>query len=189
MRSGPERLQPFHGPARGFSFPGEVQPILDRHCVRCHRRDGEAGEYPLTGEPVLDAEAKRYWSRSYLTLTGTGEREDHRFEHGRINEIVNWINNSSEPTRLPPRYGGSTRSKLITMLDEGHEDVKLSRPEMDRLCAWIDLVVPFCGNNEEANAWNERERQYVRQRLELHERMEQIDRQNREALLRAREEG
>ena len=28
MRAGPETLAPFHGPARGFSFPKEIQPIL-----------------------------------------------------------------------------------------------------------------------------------------------------------------
>ncbi len=38
MRSGPQELEPFYGPPRGFSFPREIQPILDRHCVRCHRQ-------------------------------------------------------------------------------------------------------------------------------------------------------
>lgn len=32
----PRDLEPFHGPPRGFSFPREIQPILDRHCVQCH---------------------------------------------------------------------------------------------------------------------------------------------------------
>ncbi len=36
MKAGPQDLAPFHGPPRGFSFPREIQPILDRHCVRCH---------------------------------------------------------------------------------------------------------------------------------------------------------
>jgi hypothetical protein len=34
--SGPRDLEPFYGPPRGFSFSKEIQPILDRHCVRCH---------------------------------------------------------------------------------------------------------------------------------------------------------
>jgi len=53
LRAGPQALRPFHGPARGFSFPKEIQPLLDRHCVRCHndrtRRPGGAasrGEQP-----------------------------------------------------------------------------------------------------------------------------------------------
>ncbi|MBI5396138.1 MAG: hypothetical protein HZA91_12650 [Verrucomicrobia bacterium] len=36
LRSGPQALEPFYGPPRGFSFAREIQPILDRHCVSCH---------------------------------------------------------------------------------------------------------------------------------------------------------
>ncbi len=36
LKAGPQTLTRFYGPPRGFSFPGEIQPILDRHCTRCH---------------------------------------------------------------------------------------------------------------------------------------------------------
>jgi mono/diheme cytochrome c family protein len=36
LAAGPQALEPFHGPPRGFSFRKEIQPILDRHCVTCH---------------------------------------------------------------------------------------------------------------------------------------------------------
>jgi hypothetical protein len=36
LAAGPQTLEPFYGPARGFSFQKEIQPILNRHCVRCH---------------------------------------------------------------------------------------------------------------------------------------------------------
>ncbi len=36
LKAGPRELEPFYGPVRGFSFPKEIQPILDRHCVKCH---------------------------------------------------------------------------------------------------------------------------------------------------------
>ena len=155
--------------------------------MSCHKADGEAKEYLLTGEPVLDQGAKRYWSRAYLTFTQTPKRGEDRFDKGRANELVNWINNSYEPTPIPPRYGGSTRSKLITLLEKGHYKVKLTRAELDKLCAWIDLVVPFCGDNLEANAWSEGEMKYARERLALHEQMKRLDRQNIEALLAAEE--
>ena len=35
-RREPRDLTPWHGPARGFDFEREVQPVLDRHCVSCH---------------------------------------------------------------------------------------------------------------------------------------------------------
>ncbi len=32
----PEKLKLLNLPARGFSFPEQVQPILDKHCISCH---------------------------------------------------------------------------------------------------------------------------------------------------------
>ncbi len=40
MKAGPQELMPFHGPARGFSYAREIQPILDRSCVACHNDTG-----------------------------------------------------------------------------------------------------------------------------------------------------
>lgn len=98
MRTGVQQLTPFHGPPRGFSFRQEVQPILDRHCVRCHndrapvqklvsgesRRsllkrtqpanttgDGSRDEpaFSLLPTETVDPTAKRKWSDAYLLLT------------------------------------------------------------------------------------------------------------------------
>ena len=46
----------------------------------------------------------------------------------------------SAPPMLPPYSACANRSKLIELLDKGHEDVKLSRAELDKLAAWIDLI-------------------------------------------------
>ena len=32
----PSAITPWYGPARGFSFQREVQPVLDKYCVGCH---------------------------------------------------------------------------------------------------------------------------------------------------------
>jgi len=179
MKAGPERLEPFYGPPRGFSFAKEIQPILDKHCVSCHSEEAEAKDYLLTAAPVLDSKSKRYWSRAYMTLTQTKEGES----RGQANELVNWISNSSEPCMIPPQYGGSTRSELITILEHDHYDVSLSREEMDKLCAWIDLVIPFCGDYFEANAWNEGELKRARERIQLRQEMDAVERQSIEAML------
>jgi len=142
--------------------------------VSCHSEKGEAKDYLLTGDPVLDSKSKRYWSRAYMTLTQTKDGES----RGKANELVNWISNSSEPCMIPPQYGGSTRGKLITLLEHDHYDADLSKEEMDKLCAWIDLVVPFCGDYVEANAWNERELDIAHERIDLRKRMDEIERQS-----------
>jgi hypothetical protein len=128
----------------------------------------------LTGERVLDEKSKRYWSRAYLTLTATKPGDS----RGEANELVNWISNSSEPCMIPPQYGGSTRSKLIAMHEAGHNDVVLSREEMDKLTAWIDLVVPFCGDYVEANAWTEGELKHAHERIQLRQEMDAIERRS-----------
>jgi len=179
MKAGVEKLAPFYGPPRGFSFTKEIQPILDRHCIKCHNLKGKAKKLPLTAERILDAGSKRNWSRAYLALTQTPEGNS----RGKANEIVNWISNSSEPCMIPPQYGGSTRSKLIAVHEKGHNKVKLSREEMDKLAAWIDLVVPFCGDYVEANAWNEGELKRGQERIELRKRMDEIERKGIAELL------
>ncbi len=41
-RRTPREIEPWRGPARGFDFAREVQPVLNRHCVACH--DGSGGK-------------------------------------------------------------------------------------------------------------------------------------------------
>ena len=45
----PHQIKPWFGPARGFSFQREVQPVIDKHCVDCHR-----GEARPDGQLILD---------------------------------------------------------------------------------------------------------------------------------------
>lgn len=89
----------------------------------------------------------RNWSDSYLYLT----------MNGKPNDIVQWMNVQSIPPMIPPYMAGSAKSKLMTMLREGHQKVKLSREDLDKIACWIDLLVPYCGDYLEANAWNDDE--------------------------------
>ncbi len=185
MKAGAEQLKTFYGEPRGFSFPREVQPILDKHCIKCHSADGpeKAKDYLLTGDPIHDGASKRNWARSYMTLTKTPIKgtECNR-ARGQANDVVNWISNSSEPTMIPPQYGGSTKSSLLAMNDPDASpcpaNISLSREELDKLAAWIDLAIPFCGDYVEANAWNEGEMKTARERLALNKKAKEIDSKN-----------
>ena len=162
MIAGPRPLQPFYGPPRGFSFVQEIQPILDKHCVRCHYLD-EPPDYsqvaaalpPSTSEPqnspevkpafslkgtqTLDQQAQRKWSDSYRALANR--------------RICTWINAQSAPPMLPPYSAGASQSRLIALLEDGgHYGVKLSPPELDRFVVWIDLLIPYAGDYTEAMA-------------------------------------
>jgi hypothetical protein len=325
MAAGPQELERFYGPARGFSFPKEIQPILDKHCIRCHkglghsrikptasraypdgselalfdhaepsssndhriprfswwphkgtrewvqyqlqlpttvsgvsvywfddrqqggrcrvpaewrlryhadgawhevvepsgygvqmdayndthfrpvtttalrlevalqpgfsggilewRVDWDASEelrtppFSLLGNVTVDPRAKRKWSDSYLALT----------QHGKSNALVNWVSTQSAPPMLPPYHAGAAKSGLLSMLREGHNDVSLSREELDKLACWIDLLVPYCGDYVEANAWTEEEKQVYERFLKKRHAMERIEGDNIEGMLASRE--
>ncbi|HNU50784.1 MAG TPA: hypothetical protein PKJ98_07710 [Verrucomicrobiota bacterium] len=216
LRESPKALEPFQGPARGFSFAREVQPILNRHCTRCHNdrtlqppapgsrsalvaasgpdpQDGESpaprAAFSLLGERVLDHKAKRYWSDAYLVLT-----EAHRgdFLDGRGILVgnpggrwVNWISSQSVPEPLPAYAAGAARSGLFRFLDEGHNGVRLAPAERATLACWIDLLVPFCGDYREANAWSEADLERYEQYARKRSTMEALEQRNlRSALTR-----
>ncbi|MGA2498546.1 MAG: hypothetical protein ABSH20_12435 [Tepidisphaeraceae bacterium] len=193
-RAGVQKLEPPFGSVRGFSYPRDIQPILDRHCIECHDDRSQqwdrhqpvpatsvaplaAGARPkafsLLGETTIDAKSKRYWSDSYLALT----------QRGHSNRMVAWIGAQSVPTMLPPKFSGSTQSGLLLLLERGHYDVKLSREEYERIACWIDLLIPYCGDYTEAAAWTEKEKAKYQHFLDKRRRLADEDKENIKALL------
>ncbi len=168
MESGMQQIEPFYGPPRGFSYPEEVQPVLDKHCIECHNPGNNEDILDLTDRERPGAthrEDGRRWYQSYLNLTGYG----YRFAQGgsslwrekgkgpTFSAPVNWVGAQSRPPLLPPYFVGASQSPLIEMLEDGHGGVELSREEMDKIVTWIDLAVPFAGDYMEAHDWSEKE--------------------------------
>lgn len=131
--------------------------------------------FSLLGAEVEDKGAGRRWTDSYLALTGA-QVNGRGGAECKCSALVSWVHPQSTPNVQPPYSSGSNRSQLIAMLDAGHHNVKLSAEEMDKLAAWIDLGVPFCGDYVEANCWTKDEVgkylhfQAKRLRLEEHDR-------------------
>jgi hypothetical protein len=194
LQKGTQPLKPFYGKPRGFHFDKEIQPILDKHCVECHHDaqrkpdfaraktivpSNETTAFSLKGDKVKDLSAKRYWSLSYLNLTNSHARDGEAFS-GKQTPVVNWINVQESPAMLPPYRSGAAKSGLMKMLDpklaadgKTHFDVKLAREELDKIAAWIDLLVPAYGDYKEGNLWDEQELQkyayYETKRRDMHE--------------------
>lgn len=127
-RRAPSTITPWRGPARGFAFMTEVQPVLDRHCVGCH--DGRREERPdfASTDPV----GPGGWggprvARSYQALQAFVRRP------GPESNLA-----------LPrPMTWHADTSDLVQMLRKGHHGVKLDAESWDRLITWIDLNAPF----------------------------------------------
>ena len=144
-------------PATGFSFLREVQPILERRCVSCHSPVKNPKIPDLTGAGVDDRSSLRRWTKSYLALTHAKRRGDESTSWSAApdHKVLNWVSSGSVPTPLPPLARGSRASLLFSQkLDKGHAP-GLTDAELRTLACWVDLEVPFCGDYEEANLWNE----------------------------------
>jgi hypothetical protein len=156
MQAGPQELVPFHGPARGFSFLREIQPVLNAKCVSCHdgrTQEGGKALMDLRDHRFLDEISKRRWTRSYLNLTHSEAR--HPIRGDADHPSLNWVSAQSVPSMIPPYFRGSSQSTIFKKLRDGHGE--MNRKELDLFAAWIDLGVPFCGDYVEANAWSDEE--------------------------------
>ncbi len=211
LRAGAGELEPFHGAPRGFSFAKEIQPILDRHCVRCHDDRAAAVKispvlsatiaatpsgatnadrsFSLLSAETIDPRAKRRWSDAYLVLThahsGGAPILAGTWQGNPTNALVNWIGSQSVPSALPPYFAGAARSGLMPLLEGGHKGVKLSREELEKFACWIDLLVPFCGDYTEAAAWTDAEKQKYERYAAKRRRLDEQDAENVRQFMRA----
>lgn len=203
LRAGPRELDSFYGPPRGFSFIREIQPILDRQCVRCHnlrepvlamdsgdrppplaqapalRSTSREHAFSLSGENVRDEHAGRAWSDSYLVLT-QAQRDGSKGDKGPFRgkpdgSMVSWLGSQSVPSPVPPGTAGSTTSRLLDLLENNHHEVKLSREEYEKIACWIDLFVPYGGDYTEANIWNEQELEKYRRYEKKRRKFDQLE--------------
>ena len=125
MRRGPSAIEPGPDGSRPLSYPRLVQPILDRHCVRCHDGSEGEGKSPvlLTGEPLGQ------FTRSYESL-----RPFVRW--------YEWGGKTIYETVTPPGRMGADESPLSALIvDDTHrQSVELPDDERRRLYLWLDAM-------------------------------------------------
>ena len=61
----PSKIEPGPWDGRPFSYVEVVQPLLDKHCVRCHGGEKTEADLDLTGTP------HQGFTRSYWSLCGS----------------------------------------------------------------------------------------------------------------------
>lgn len=150
FRRAPSEIEPWHGPARGFSFVREVQPVLDRHCVSCHGDGGgdrreevvnarQAGRLPyLKGDLPLTNWSSQLSGR----WTGGGSFTESYYQ---LQRYVRRPGIESDRKMLMPLEYHFSTTELGQVLAAGHHDVQLDPEAWERLAAWADLNAPFYG--------------------------------------------
>ena len=154
---------------RTLFYPVDVQPVLDKHCIKCHgaKKDKKPkGDLDLTGEPTT------LFSKSYEQLT-----QGHL---GRVKKKFMWYVGENYPKTgnvksVPPRTLGSHSSVLVAMLAPGKvkladpkdaelaaklikkhdKKYKLTQAELIKITTWVDSNAQFYGSY-----WGRRNKQY-----------------------------
>ncbi len=158
-----EKIRPWYGPVRGFSFNREVQPVLDKYCVACH--DGEDKEVP---------NFKMRPDQTYMASSG-GYRAAH-FPPAYL-ALKKYVRNhtmESDMHLLKPYEFHASTTDLVRMLEAGHKSVKLDTESWDRINTWIDLNTPAHGTWTEISG-EARTKQVAERRRELLKRYAYID--------------
>jgi hypothetical protein len=140
---------------KGFSYAELIQPIFDRHCVKCHDRKDPAGGLELCGDKT------DFFNVSYENLVRKGTPAEDFLMGGTKKEFnsryTKWIPtyNGQEANILDiePGSWGATASLLGEIIESGHQDkkgrsrIKLSPEEKHKIYLWMDLNVPYYGGS------------------------------------------
>ncbi len=124
LRRPPSRIEPFAGFPDVLDFNRDIQPVLDRRCVECHRPERREGGVLLTGD------LGPQWSHAYFSLLAFLQVADGR------NGLGNY----------PPRTIGSSASPLLKKLQSGHYDVQATPQEWRTVWLWIESGAPYAGS-------------------------------------------
>ncbi len=128
----PSKIAPGPEGSKPLSYPLLVQPVLDRLCVKCHSGPKATKGIVLTGKP----EGK--YTRSYNALAPRVSYSAWGGRGGDFRQV------NGEPLSTPGFFG-ARGSRLMQMLLKGHNDVKLTAADMERLTTWMDAHGLFYG--------------------------------------------
>ena len=160
-----DQIQPWYGALRGFSYPREVQPVVDRHCVGCHngqpKQEGGA-------EPNLRGDVKiSDWAQ---VTPGQGGARGGKFSVGyyEMSRYVRRPGIESDYHMLEPMEFHADTTQLVQLLKKGHYGVQLDKEAWDRLITWIDMNCPYHGTWGEELAKPGLQRERRRELLKLY---------------------
>jgi len=119
----PSPITPVPGAPDVPDFARDVQPVLDKYCIRCHNARDRKGRLSLEGDMGPT------WSISYYSLIMRNQVADGRNGHG----------------NQPVRSLGSSASPLLGKLEGKHHGVKADYTDWIKVWAWTEAAAPFCG--------------------------------------------
>jgi hypothetical protein len=138
FRRAPSEIEAEAEGSHPFNYVRLVQPVLDRHCVTCHR---EKKAVDLTGK----IEGSYGWTRSYANLAA---------KYGFYFHVTNGAINTGVHggSRTTAGQFGARAATLLKYLDESHYGVKMPADDRRRITLWLDCNSEFYGAYENTQA-------------------------------------
>jgi hypothetical protein len=136
MRRKASDIKPEVAGTKPFSFPILVQPILEKHCIKCHTEE-KAKDKKKKCPDLSKGKIGRNFFNSYRNL----RRHAFFFD----NAVY------TTPRTIPGKFGARA-SKLYQMLAKGHNKLKLPPEDMHRITLWLDSNSDFFGSYENLEA-------------------------------------
>ncbi len=112
----PSQIQPFAGIPEVLDFPRDIQPILDRHCIRCHDARSRKGGLVLSGDRAPT------YSLAYYNLLLHRQIKDHAGLKWEGLQNVNGRPGGNDA----PYSAFSYAAPLMKHIEKSHHEVKLS---------------------------------------------------------------
>ena len=124
LARGPSEIDPSGLAFDVADFPRDVQPVLDRACVRCHNPDRRCANVDLSGDhgPMF--------SMAYYNLIAHNQVLD-----GRNSSQSDW----------PPYARGSGGSPLMEKISGRHHGAIVTPAERKVIMMWLDGSAPYPG--------------------------------------------
>jgi hypothetical protein len=135
-----------------FSYPRLIQPVLDKHCVKCHEKK------------IKDPKCKKKPPRLDSEVIGKGRNKWFASFHS----LAKKYGYTAYGDRMRTNLGkfGARASKLYPMLKKGHKDLKLPPEDLHRIAVWIDSMSIFYGVYEKEGGEAQLKGEVVRPTLE-----------------------
>ena len=148
---------------RTLDYAADVQPVWDKHCVRCHGGAKPEGGPRLDGGLDLSGRLTELFNVSYENLVP--ERRKGHFDRGLLGPVIGENHpKTGNVAYLPPRSLGSHASVLVAMLSPGnvklpdpaealrakklaevHREITLRPEELLRVTNWVDTNCQYYG--------------------------------------------
>jgi len=112
---------------RALDYRALVQPILDKHCVRCHDGSGAKGK-------AYDLRAQKKRPFMGMAVPASYFNLRRHVQHAPIHQYY-----------LAPGTFGAHVSPLTKVLQKGHNEIELNRDDRQLMYAWMDCNAPFLG--------------------------------------------